>query len=77
MFGSGRSREFPDMAVITTEQRKRMRSTSFALPKERKYPIPDRRHCIAALARVVQFGSKAEIAKVRRAVYKKCPSLKP
>lgn len=64
------------MAVITYDQRKRMRSTSFALPKERKYPLIDRQHGIAALARVTQFGSKAEIAKVRKAVYKKFPSLK-
>ncbi len=60
---------------ITYQKRKRMRSSSFALPKQRKYPIPDRQHGIAALARVAQHGTPREQSIVRRKVYQKFPSL--
>ena len=65
------------MAVLPYKKRKRMRSTSFALPKERKYPIHDKSHARNALARVSAHGTKKEQAMVRRKVYAKYPSLKP
>ena len=64
------------MAKLTYKKRKRMRSTSFALPRERKYPIHDKQHAIVALARVAQHGTAKEQAIVRRKVYKKYPSLR-
>jgi len=64
------------MAKLTTRGRKRIKKENFALPKERRYPIYDRSHAINALARVAQYGTPEEKAKVRRAVYKKYPSLK-
>jgi len=64
------------MAKLTTEQRKRMKSSSFALPRQRAYPIPDLSHARNALARVAQFGTDGEKSKVRRAVEKRFPSLK-
>lgn len=64
------------MAKLTTKQRKRMKSSTFALPRQRAYPIPDISHARNALARVAQFGTDAEQSKVRRAVEKKYPSLK-
>jgi hypothetical protein len=64
------------MAKLTTKQRKRMKSSTFALPRQRAYPIPDISHARNALSRVAQFGTDAEQSKVRRAVEKKFPSLK-
>ena len=64
------------MSKLTYKQRKRLKSSSFAIPSKRKYPINDRSHAVNALARVSQHGTPAEKAQVRRAVYKKYPSLK-
>jgi hypothetical protein len=36
------------MAKLTTENRKKLSSSTFALPSERKYPIPDRKHAAVA-----------------------------
>jgi len=54
-----------------------MRDTSFALEKERKYPIDTIARGRNALARVAQHGTPAEQAEVRREVYAKYPSLRP
>lgn len=63
------------MAKLTAKRRKRLKTSSFAIPKERKYPINDRAHALNALARVSQYGTPTEKAKVRRAVHKKYPSI--
>lgn len=52
-----------------------MKSTTFALPSERKYPIPDKTHARMALAMVAAHGTTAEKRKVRAAVRKKFPSI--
>lgn len=62
---------------LTYAKRSRMRASSFALPKERKYPIPDVTHGRAALARVSQHGTRKEQAQVKKAVYRRFPCLKP
>ena len=54
-----------------------MRDSSFALPKERKYPIHDIAHARNALARVSAHGTVKEKKTVQRKIYKKYPSLKP
>jgi len=64
------------MAKLTTKQRKRMKSSTFALPRQRAYPIPDISHARMALAMVAAHGTEGEKSKVRRAVEKKYPSLK-
>jgi hypothetical protein len=56
-----------NMAKLTTKQRKSLSSKSFALPG-RRYPIEDRSHAQNAKARVSQFGTPAEKAKVDSAV---------
>lgn len=61
---------------LTTEGRKDIPTSNFALPEERKYPIHDISHARNALARVAQHGTEEEQAKVRAAVYRKYPSLK-
>lgn len=63
------------MAKLTSRQRKELPKSSFAEPSKRGYPIPDRSHARNALARVSQFGSPAEKAKVRSAVKRKFPGI--
>ena len=67
----GVSKDLSDSA-----NRKKLKKSSFALPDEEKYPIPDIEHARNALARVAQHGSEAEKKQVRAAVEKKYPSLK-
>jgi hypothetical protein len=62
--------------LSNTKNRKNLKKSSFALPEEEKYPIPDIEHARNALARVAQHGTAAEKKKVRAAVEKKYPSLK-
>jgi hypothetical protein len=64
------------MAVLTAKQRKNLGKSQFAIPPD-KYPIPDIAHARNALARVAANGTPSEKAKVKAAVYKKFPSLKP
>lgn len=56
--------------------RKKLKKSSFALPKDEKYPIPDIAHARNALARVAQHGTADEQKKVRKAVEKRYPSLR-
>ena len=56
------------MAKLTTEERNDLPTSTFALPGERKYPIPDRSHAADALSRVSANGTPEEKAKVRAAV---------
>lgn len=44
---------------MTAAQRKRLKSSQFALPG-RRYPIHDKGHAMAALARVGQHGTPYE-----------------
>lgn len=64
------------MGKITSKGRKRMKASTFALPKERKYPIPDAAHARNALSRVSQHGSPSDVKRVKAAVHKKFPSIK-
>ena len=63
------------MAKLTTKSRNKLSKKSFAEPGKRAYPINDANHARNALARVSQFGSPAEKAKVRAAVSKKFPGI--
>lgn len=62
------------MAKLTTKKRKSLKKSSFALPGKR-YPINDANHARNALARVSQYGTPAEKARVRGAVHRKYPSI--
>ncbi|MDE2472044.1 MAG: hypothetical protein KGL35_25770 [Bradyrhizobium sp.] len=53
-----------------------MKSSDFALPSQRKYPIPDKAHARNALSRVAQYGTPAEKKAVRAAVHRKYPDIK-
>ena len=63
------------MARLKASTRKRMKATSFALPGQKKYPIPDKTHARLALAMVAAHGTAAEKRKVRAAVKKKFPTI--
>jgi phage I-like protein len=65
------------LATLTTTQRNNLSSSDFVFPSDRRYPIHDESHAKNALARVAQNGSPEEQAKVKAAVYKRYPSLKP
>ena len=72
------------MADLTTKERQKLPRKDFALPGKGEgkkgagagsYPIPNKAHARNALARVSQFGSSEEKAKVRAAVERKFPSI--
>ena len=50
------------MAKLTTKQRKKIPSSSFGLPGERKYPMPDRAHAANAKARASQQEKKGALS---------------
>jgi hypothetical protein len=60
---------------LSTNDRKKLGKNSFALPDERKYPIPDKAHARNALARVAQDGTPKEQKEVRAAVHKRYPGI--
>lgn len=63
------------MSVLTTKQRKRMASSTFAIPETKSYPIPDASHARNALARVSQHGTPDQKRRVRAAVKRKFPTI--
>ena len=63
------------MAKLTAKKRANLPKGSFAEPAKRAYPINDANHARNALARVSQYGSPAEKAKVRAAVKAKYPGI--
>lgn len=62
------------MPRLTTAARNRLPGSTFALPG-RRYPINDANHARNALARVSQYGSPDEKARVRSAVHGKFPAI--
>ena len=64
------------MSKLTTRARKSLKSSSFGLPAERKYPMPDKSHAANAKARASQqldagnitAGQKAQINRKANAV---------
>lgn len=69
------------MAELTPKKRKALSKSSFAIPEKApgpgSYPIPDLNHAKNALARVAQHGTSEEQKRVKAAVYRKFPQLKP
>jgi hypothetical protein len=63
------------MSVLSAAERKSLKTSDFALPKERAYPIHDTSHARDALSRVSQYGTPEEQAKVRAAVRKRYPKI--
>lgn len=53
------------MARLTAGQRRGMRSSTFAVPSRRAFPIPDKSHARAALSMIRYARSPSEKAAVR------------
>ncbi len=51
---------------LSTKRRKALPKSSFGLPGERKYPMPDRAHAANAKARAEQQYKKGRIGKSTR-----------
>jgi hypothetical protein len=64
------------MSILTTRQRNSLKSSQFADPKNRAYPIPDAVHARNALSRAAQNGTPELKGKVRAAVHKKYPFIR-
>ena len=63
------------MAKLTAKSRNSLKTSTFAVPGRRAYPIPDASHARNALARVSGNGSSAEKAQVRAKVHAKFPGI--
>lgn len=50
------------MATLSAAVRNRLRSTQFGMPGQRKYPMEDRAHQIAAKGRANQMVKKGKLA---------------
>lgn len=50
------------MTILSTKRRKGLRAKAFGLPKERKYPMPDRSHAANAKARAHQQLNKGNLS---------------
>lgn len=50
------------MALLTTKRRNKLKSTTFGLPGERKYPMPDKAHATNAKARAAQQVKKGNLS---------------
>ena len=54
------------MAKLTTKQRKKLPSSKFALPAERKYPVDTKARAANAKARATQMVDKGELSKAKK-----------
>lgn len=55
------------MAKLTTKKRNSLPKSDFALPKERKYPMPDKSHAANAKARATQMVKKGKLSPASKA----------
>ena len=51
------------MANLTEKKRDRLKDSTFGLPDERKYPMPDASHAANAKARAAQQVKKGNLSK--------------
>jgi hypothetical protein len=51
------------MANLTEKKRDRLKASTFGLPEERKYPMPDASHAANAKARAAQQVKKGNLTK--------------
>jgi hypothetical protein len=55
------------MAKLKSSQRNKLKSSTFGLPKQRKYPMPDKSHAANAKARATQMVKKGKLSKADEA----------
>ena len=61
--------------VLSSQERKQLPRTAFAIPERRAYPIHDEAHARNALNRVSQFGSESDKKRVIAAVRRRYPKI--
>ena len=54
------------MAVLSSKKRNSLKSSTFGLPAQRKYPMPDRSHAANAKARASQQLAKGNISSAQK-----------
>lgn len=55
------------MSKLTTKSRNSMKKSTFGLPAERKYPMPDKSHAANAKARASQQEKKGNLSSSAKA----------
>src|SRR5678809_889390 len=60
---SGPNQEVAIMAELTEKKRDSLKSSTYGLPEERKYPMPDKSHARNAKARASQQVKKGNLSK--------------
>lgn len=55
-----------EMAELTSKKRKKLKKSTFGLPGERKYPMPDRAHAANAKARATQMVNKGKLSESQK-----------
>lgn len=53
----------PHVGKLTAAKRKKIPTSKFGLPKQRKYPMPDRSHAANAKARATQMVKKGKLSR--------------
>lgn len=56
------------MAVLTSKKRNSLKKSSFGIPSERKYPMPDKSHAANAKARATQMVNKGKLSPSEKAM---------
>lgn len=51
------------MAKLTEKEKNKFKASTFGLPKERKYPMPDKSHAANAKARATEMVNKGKLSK--------------
>ena len=51
------------MAELSTSRRKKLKKTTFGIPSQRKYPMPDKSHAANAKARAKQQLNQHKISR--------------
>ncbi len=54
------------MARLSTKRRNSLPKSDFALPGERKYPMPDKAHAANAKARATQMAKKGKLSEASK-----------
>jgi hypothetical protein len=63
----GRNQEVAIMAELTEKKRNSLKSSTYGLPEERKYPMPDKSHARNAKARASQQKKEGNLTASEKA----------
>ncbi len=55
------------MAKLTSKSRNKLPKSDFGMPGERKYPMPDKNHAVAAKSRATQMVNKGKLSESSKA----------